>query len=61
MKNEQQEAYDRHIQKIWDVKDALYQAYLKSGCKTYVEFIQKQTKSEPKSYFIDHIPGRKVA
>ena len=52
MKNSQQDAYEKLMQEIWDVK---------SGLKSYVEFIQQQSPKKKYSYYTYQFPQQKVA
>ncbi len=36
--------YDKYIEQVWKMKDRAFEDFKKSGFKTYVEYIQAETK-----------------
>ncbi len=61
MKSNQQNAYDKYMQEVWDIKEDLYKDFLKSGCASYVEFIQEQTRHMHKVYYVDRKSRQQAA
>ena len=49
------------MQEVWDIKEDLYKDFLKSGCASYVEFIQEQTRHMHKVYYVDRKSRQQAA
>ena len=37
--------YDKYMNEVWDAKEKLYEKFLKSGYKSFLEFIRSEIKS----------------
>ncbi len=35
--------YEKYIKEVWEMKDSVYNDFKKSGCKSYIDFIKKDS------------------
>ena len=51
--------YDEIISEVWDIKDAIYADFVKSGEVSFVEFIKKEIAKMPKEQTFSRTVSRR--
>ena len=50
--------YEKYMKEVWAAKENLYKKFLKSGCKSFLEFIRSEIKPLKINYRRENFPQK---